>query len=78
MIKIAIIGNGKHSKRIQKILTKKRLQFIIYKPNNRKYYDKKKFEELKKCNVIFIISPNNTHYHYINKLKEKRSIDIYF
>ena len=74
MIKISIIGNGKHSKRIQKILIKKKLKFIIYKPNNEKYYDEKKFEEVKKCNVIFIISPNNTHYYYINKLKEKRYI----
>ena len=74
MIKIAIFGNGNHSKRIQQILIKKKFKFIIYKPDNKKYYDKKKFEEVKKCNVIFIISPHNTHYYYISKLKEKRYI----
>ena len=54
-MKIGIIGDGGHSKRIQKILQKKKLNFFIYKPKNPKYLEKEKFNQLKKCNVIFII-----------------------
>ena len=73
-MKIGIVGDGGHSKRIQEILKKKKLKFYIYKPSRPKYFEKKKFEELKKCNVIFIISPNHTHYFYINKLYKDRYI----
>ena len=73
-MKIGIIGNGSHSKRIQKILKKKKLDFFIYKPKQPAYFEKDKFDQLKKCNVIFIVSPNNTHYFYIKKLYEGRYI----
>jgi predicted dehydrogenase len=73
-MKIGIIGNGGHSKRIQKILKKKKLDFFIYKPKQPKYFETEKFNQLKKCNVIFIISPNNTHYFYIKKLYKGRFI----
>ena len=36
-MKIGIIGNGRHSKKIQKILIKKKLDFYIYKPEKPKY-----------------------------------------
>ena len=74
MISIGIIGNGGHSKRIQKILKKKKLKFFIYKPDRPKYFNKVSFEKLKKCKAIFIVSPNHTHYKYINKLREDRYI----
>ena len=73
-MKIGIIGDGNHSKRIQKILKKIKLNFYIYKPKGPKYFEKEKFNQLKKCNVIFIISPNNTHYLYIQKLYKGRFI----
>ena len=73
-MKIGIIGDGGHSKRIQKILIKKKLSFFIYKPEKPNYFEKKKFDQLKKCNVIFIISPNNTHYFYLKKLYKTRYI----
>lgn len=73
-MKIGIIGNGNHSKRIQKILKKINLNFYIYKPKRFKYFEAEKFNQLKKCNVIFIISPNNTHYFYIKKLYRRRFI----
>ena len=31
-MKVGIIGDGSHSKRIQKILKKKKIDFFIYKP----------------------------------------------
>ena len=67
-MKIGVIGNGGHSKRIQKILTRKKLNFFIYKPKRPNYFDKINFNILKKCEVIFIISPNNTHYNYIKNI----------
>ena len=47
-MKVGIIGNGNHSKRIQEILLRKKILFTIYKPNNKKYYDKIELDELKK------------------------------
>jgi predicted dehydrogenase len=73
-MRIGIIGDGGHSKRIQKILKKKKLNFYIYKPNKPNYFEKTKFDQLKKCNVIFIISPNSTHYFYIKRLYKGRYI----
>jgi hypothetical protein len=61
MISIGIIGNGGHSRRIQKILKKKKLKYFIYKPDRPKYFDKSGFAKLKKCKAIFIVTPNNTH-----------------
>ena len=55
-MRIGIIGDGGHSKRIQKILIKKKLSFFIYKPEKPNYFEEKKFDQLKKCDVIFIIS----------------------
>lgn len=69
-LKICIIGNGIHSKRIQKILSKKKLNFFIYKPKSKKNFKKENLSLLKKYNVFFIISPNHTHFHYIKSLYE--------
>ena len=74
MISIGIIGNGGHSKRIQKILKKKKIKYFIYKPDRPKYFNKSSFAKLKKCKAIFIVSPNNTHYQYIRKLRHGRYI----
>jgi predicted dehydrogenase len=73
-MKIGIIGNGGHSKKIQLILKKKKLSFFVYKPNKPQYFDETKFSYLKKCNVIFVLSPNNTHYEYIKSLHKSRYI----
>ena len=73
-MKIGIIGNGNHSKRIQKILIKKKLRFYIYKPIKPNYFEKEEFEILKQCDVIFLISPNDTHYTYLKELYRGRYI----
>jgi predicted dehydrogenase len=73
-MKVGLIGNGFHSKRIQKILKKKNINFFLYKPSRPDYYNVKDFEILKNCDVIFIISPNKTHLSYIKKLYSKRYI----
>ena len=73
-MRVGIIGNGTQSQRIQKILKNKKVNFFLYKPSNRNYYDQKDFEELKKNKIIFILSPNKTHYKYIKKLYRNRFI----
>ena len=73
-MKVGIIGNGNHSKRIQKILKKNKITYFIYKPNNKKYFDKKEFDELKKNKIIFILSQNNSHLDYIKKLNKDHYI----
>ena len=73
-MKIGVIGDGGHSKRIQAILKKKKLNFYTYKPESSNYFNKKDFDNLEKCKIIFIISPNNTHYSYIKKLYKGRYI----
>ena len=67
-LNICIIGDGIHSKRIQSILNTKKIKFEIFKPKNKVNYAKKNLNELKKFNTFFITSPDNTHFHYINKL----------
>jgi predicted dehydrogenase len=74
-LRIGIIGQGSQYNRISKILSLKGLKFITYKPpRNKNYYDREKFEMLKECNVIFVLSPNDTHLKYIKLLKKNRFI----
>ena len=70
-IKVCVIGDGTHSKRIQKILKSKKLKFFIFKPKSKKNFKKENLDILSKYNVFFIISPNGTHYHYIKSLNKK-------
>ena len=49
MNKIAIIGNGTHSKRIQKILKKQSLKYFIFKPVGSKIEDSNNYKILESC-----------------------------
>ncbi len=74
-LRVGVIGAGSQYKRISKILKSNGISFNTYKPSkDSNYYDKKEFNNLKKCNVIFILSPNNTHLKYIELLKDDRYI----
>ncbi len=68
LVKICVIGNGVHSKRIQRILKSKKLKFFIYKPKSKQNYKNENLNILSKYDIFFIISPNGTHYHYIKSL----------
>jgi predicted dehydrogenase len=70
-LKVCIIGNGIHSKRIQKILRSKKIKFFVYKPKLKKRYKDESLTSLYEFNVFFIISPTETHYHYIKSLYKK-------
>ena len=72
---IGIIGHGSQSKRIIKYLSKENI--IIYKKNKFKATDKlytNNQKDLLKCNIIFILSPNNTHYYFLEKFNKNKYI----
>ena len=71
---IGIIGKGNQFYRYKKFFLKKKIKYYVYKPNNKKYFDKKEFDYLQKCKIIFILSPNKTHLNYIEKLNKNRYI----
>ena len=74
-LRIGIVGQGSQYNRISKILKIKGIKFTTYKPpRNKSYFDKEEFKELKKNNVIFILSPNDTHLKYIKLLHANRFI----
>lgn len=75
LYKIGIIGNGNQSKRIQKILKNFKKKFYIYKPENKKnYFNNNEFKILQTCKIIFITSPNKTHFNYLKLLSKGRYI----
>ncbi len=70
-----MLGYGSQAKRIIKILKQKKLKpSLIYKPS-KKIDDPKnttnQINDLKKNDIIFICSPNHTHYKYIKYFKDK-------
>ena len=72
---VAFIGHGKQAKKIEKIVNKNLSisQTIIFNPKYKKNSLSRltftnKFEEIIKSDVIFITSPNNTHFSYLEKL----------
>ncbi len=71
-MEVGIVGKGHHSKRIQKILKKKKINFFLYKKLKDPVKNNIELNKLKKFRIIFIISPNNTHFYYLNKLKKNR------
>lgn len=73
-MKIGLIGDGIHSKRIQKILKKKKLKYLIYKPQAPKYKDPALFKKLSRCEIIFILTPNHNHFEYLKKFYPKKFI----
>ena len=63
LMSIVLIGNGVQSKRIQKILSKKKLNYSVFKDKKISNY---KYLKNKKNNIIFILTPNQTHWKYID------------
>ena len=73
MSSVAIVGRGSQSKRIQNILKSLNHTYYIYVLKNG-IHDKNEFEILKKHKIIFICSPNHTHFFYIKSLYKGRYI----
>ncbi len=70
-MKVVIIGNGVQSKRIQKILKRKKISYNIYKPINRSSLDTEFYDKIKRFDIFFITSPNTTHFKYLKNLSKK-------
>lgn len=76
---IGLIGYRNHSLKILNILVKYNYKnIIVYCRDKKKLLNVKKnilytddINELIKCSIIFICSPNNTHYKYIKKFLSK-------
>ena len=71
---VGIIGFGSQGKRIFSILKKLKFKnLVIFKIN--KFYKNKKlytnnFSKIKKCDIVFVCSPNNTHFKYVKSLEK--------
>jgi predicted dehydrogenase len=83
LFKIGIIGLGNQSIKIIKFLKKIKLEphYIYVKKKKRIYKDYKNLttslNDLKKCKVIFICTPHNTHFFYINKFISKKDTYLF-
>lgn len=83
LCKIGIIGLGNQSIKIIKFLKKKNLepQYIYVRKKKRIYKDYKNLttslNDLEKCKIIFICTPHNTHFFYINKFSLKKDTYLF-
>lgn len=73
-LKIGLIGGGSQFDRISKILRQMGLNYFKYKPEGPDYFHQYNFLKLTECNPIFILSPNNTHFDYIEKFYRDKYI----
>lgn len=65
----SVLGNGNHSKKIQKILRRLKKKFNVYTSKDLNY--QKKIDEISNSKAIFIITPNHTHFKLIKLFKKK-------
>ena len=76
--KIGLIGYGSQAKRIIKILKSLNENIeTIFKTRYRTGQNKiisNDFKNIKKCNTIFILSPNSTHFKYLKIFKKNSYI----
>ena len=75
--RIALIGNGGQAQRIKASLRCQELEpDCIYKPSLRKGDNRitDDFENVRECGIIFLCSPNNTHFDYLASLIGDRYI----
>lgn len=70
MLKIGFVGFGNHAKRLDDSLRKflNSYEVIHYHPNKHDGLNTSKLDTLYGCDLIFITSPNQTHFHYVKKL----------
>ena len=73
-MKITIIGYGSQGQRIHSLLKNKFKKITIFHPKKKNSIFSNDLKELKKTDIAFICSPNNTHLKYINILNDKTYI----
>ena len=73
-MKITIIGYGSQGQRIHSLLKNKFKKITIFHPKKKNSIFSNDLKELKKTDIAFICSANNTHLKYINILNDKTYI----
>ena len=77
-IKVGFIGYGNQSLRISNILSKKHknleILYFFYRKINKKINHTYNLNDLNSCDIIFICSPNKTHFRYLKKFINKKYI----
>ncbi len=73
-ISVCFIGYGSHAKRINNLILNYCRSIYIYKHPKKNVFeiDDLILERLLNCDVIFITSPNSTHFYYLQLLSQKR------
>jgi len=78
IIKVGMIGYGGQATKIENYLSKKykktEVIFFNYKNKILKSRYTNKLDDLLKCDIIFICSPNKTHFKYLKKFLNKKYI----
>ncbi len=64
---VGFIGYGNHAARLEGLLGERKLNRILkYHPNKKRQDLTNDLDLLLNCDVIFITSPNETHFHYLD------------
>lgn len=79
MLKIGFIGFGQHASRLSKCLRECLGSFDIvsYHPSKRDAHITNSFRDICCCDVVFITSPNDTHFKYIQTLIKNTKSKIF-
>ena len=79
MPKIGFVGFGNHALRLDKCLWKifGSHELIRYHPTKKEHQTTNRFDDLYDCDLVFITSPNQTHFKYIKKLLCKSKVKIF-
>ena len=79
MLKIGFIGFGNHAGRLKKYLSESldSYDFVYYHPTKHDGHITNDFDDICGCDVVFITSPNETHFKYIKQLLKKTNSKIF-
>ncbi len=79
MLKIGFVGYGQHARRIDKSVRKflKTYEVIHYHPIRKEGLITNRLEALFDRDLIFITSPNQTHFHYVREFLDQSNAKIF-
>ena len=79
MWRVGFIGFGNHAKRLHEYIDNTKLDYelVCYHPNKNDGQNTNNLETLFACDLVFITSPNNTHFEYIMKILKYSDAKIF-
>lgn len=79
MLKIGFVGFGSHAGRLGKCLSKSLVshEIVSYHPTKQDAQITNNFDDICGCDVVFVTSPNDTHFEYIKQLLKKTKTKIF-